>query len=392
MKPPKLTANQYLVLATIRTAGAISRRKIAAFTGKKKSSITHAVTHLIQHKLVHQQIAPRSQSSSGARSTLLKLNPAAAYAAGIEFTKELITFALTDFTGALTTFFQIPWVTQSPAATVSIEPIEAAFMQCIENENLNLSQISGIGITGSNLSEQHNHPPDQIKHHHLSGSELQRLLQQRFKLPIILANNAHAVTMTQTWRDPDQSIDDLMVIYLQESVGMAIFLNGQHFQSRKHYGGQWGHSVVVPGGIACRCGKNGCVEAYVGESALLRAYLRESAHNSRLTEEIDAFGVDDLIETVNQHDTVSKNIFQRAGAVLGLAISGPIQLFSPQRVFIVGKITQVGELLFTPLQEAMRHYLDDAVLNRTEICLPAWQPSLEAHGAALLVLDQVYGH
>lgn len=61
---------------------------------------------------------------------------------------------------------------------------------------------------------------------------------------------------------------DLAYLYLENGVGGAIFIHGEPYFGVNKRSGEFGHMCVKPDGRPCRCGKNGCLEAYVSASRI----------------------------------------------------------------------------------------------------------------------------
>jgi predicted NBD/HSP70 family sugar kinase len=83
------------------------------------------------------------------------------------------------------------------------------------------------------------------------------------------------------------------------------------------------------------------------------------------------------------------DIFHQAGAILGLGISGLVQTFCPKKIIISGKMTLAKDLLFNPMQEALKIYVNENLLKMVEIIIYKWCPSDCAYGAAILSLMQI---
>ncbi len=68
---------------------------------------------------------------------------------------------------------------------------------------------------------------------------------------------------------------------------MGMMLNGELYRGGRDGAGEFGHSTVIENGPLCNCGKLGCVEAYVGEYAILRAAANAIGAPITLQEAID---------------------------------------------------------------------------------------------------------
>ncbi|MGD9210775.1 MAG: ROK family protein [Desulfobacteraceae bacterium] len=321
---------------------------------------------------------------------MLTLNPDAAYVVGMQITNTFTECVLLDFTGKLKSSLKLPLRVKTPSANTWITQIESAFLKNIENINLRREQVAAIGIITPDILEDKNGGLSQASFFQMDKQKLQHLFQQYFKITTICESGPIAAAMTYMWDNPKEKVKNLIVITLDNSVGMVVIADGQLFCGRHTLCGGFGHTVVVPGGLSCRCGKKGCIEAYIGESSLIKAAQREYPGGEWQDRSFEELGIKDLIDLAQNQNVALKNIFHRAGAILGLAISGWIQFFSPDKVIISGKITQIGNIFFLPLQKALKLYIDEILLTRTEITIPTWQPDTKAQGAALLALTNTY--
>ena len=84
-------------------------------------------------------------------------------------------------------------------------------------------------------------------------------------------------------------------------------------------------------------------------------------------------------------------IFDRAGRVLGIGISQLITLVNPEKIILTGTGIQAGELLLTPMFEAIKNYRSDKFGSyKTEILISKWTNEDFAKGAGTLVLQEIY--
>jgi predicted NBD/HSP70 family sugar kinase len=62
----------------------------------------------------------------------------------------------------------------------------------------------------------------------------------------------------------------------------------------------------------------------------------------------------DVAEAARLGDLPAQEILKRAGTSIGIAIAGLINLFNPSVVIIGGGVAQVGDVLTTPIRQAVR--------------------------------------
>lgn len=69
---------------------------------------------------------------------------------------------------------------------------------------------------------------------------------------------------------------------------------------------------------------------------------------------IDVITAHDVAEAARRGDLPAQEILKRSGTYIGIAIAGLINLINPSTVIIGGGVAQVGDLLTTPIRQAVR--------------------------------------
>src|SRR6201999_2678268 len=98
-------------------------------------------------------------------------------------------------------------------------------------------------------------------------------------------------------RGAGRGYDDLIYLNGKIGVGGGIIAGGVPMIGHDGLAGEVGHMMLEAGGPDCRCGSRGCVEAFIGDEALLR-YAGRSAAPSRA-------GVDEVLDAARLGDAAS---------------------------------------------------------------------------------------
>ncbi|HKT01455.1 MAG TPA: ROK family transcriptional regulator, partial [Rugosimonospora sp.] len=105
------------------------------------------------------------------------------------------------------------------------------------------------------------------------GAELGRRLG--LGLPVPVGNEAHLGARAEHERGAGIGFRNLVYLHGDVGVGGGIIVGDRLLDGDGGYGCELGHMLVNPyGGRACGCGSRGCLEAEVGERALLDAAYR----------------------------------------------------------------------------------------------------------------------
>ena len=123
--------------------------------------------------------------------------------------------------------------------------------------------------------------------------------------------------------------------------------------------GELGHTKVIPNGRRCGCGELGCLEAYAGGHNLI-AQAREllAAGRSTVLAEMIEGDPSRITPLTIEHaadagDAGAREIHERAGQMLGMAIANMVTVLNPARLIIGG-----GVLMHCP---GIRRYVVEGV-------------------------------
>lgn len=207
--------------------------------------------------------------------------------------------------------------------------------------------------------------------------------------PVYIDNDATNATRGEFLFGAGRGAKNFMGVTLGTGVGGGLILDGRVFTGSIHYAGEIGHVTYIPEGMACSCGKRGCLEAYASATAIRRAALsiQKRRIGSKLLnvspEDLDARLVCDL---AREGDEACRSIVYEAGGALGVVIGGVINLLNLDRVAIGGGVAAAGEILLEPVRlYASRHALPYA-FECAQILPADLGNDAGLYGAAALVL------
>lgn len=91
-------------------------------------------------------------------------------------------------------------------------------------------------------------------------------LQQAIPYPIWVQNDGtcggHAEGFMRSMRHEVKDSGNLGYLSLENGVGGALLIDGQLYDGNHFRSGEFGHMRVENNGLACECGRHGCLEAY----------------------------------------------------------------------------------------------------------------------------------
>lgn len=164
------------------------------------------------------------------------------------------------------------------------------------------------------------------------GVQLAQWAEAAFGRPAAADNDANAALLGEAWLGAGRGRPSLVMLTLGTGVGGANMAAGQLLRGAAWSGGDWGHSVLVPDGRPCNCGKRGCVEQYVSGRALLRLAMEETGRAYAHGREI--------MEAAEQGDAAALAVLERFTADLAQVTANIGAAIDPELIIIGGGVIQ----------------------------------------------------
>ena len=375
--------NRSHVLNAIKADGPIGRAEIARRTGLSPATVTSISAKLILQGLVLEKEA--GDSSGGRPPILLVINPKGGYVVGIKLTETHAVCALTDLEALVIAKAFMPLSGHDPVQVV--DDLTQMVTVFIREQKIAKKQLLGIGIGLAGIVDAEDGILRQSPIYGWDNVPLQNMLQNKLRIPIYIENDVNTLTLTERWFGHGRGVDNFLTVTVGRGVGLGIVVNGQFYRGQTGGAGEFGHITINPDGPLCACGKQGCLEAYVGDPGLIRS-AREAFELGELTTSVQ--DVDDLLALAREGDATAIHIFDQAGRILGIGIANLVNLFNPKKIIISGEGTREGDLLFNPMKESIQQNTMPGLYDPNTIEIAPWGDDAWARGAAGLVLREVF--
>jgi glucokinase-like ROK family protein len=210
-------------------------------------------------------------------------------------------------------------------------------------------------------------------------------------LPVRVHNDAICLAVAEHWRGAGQGVRDMLGMVVSTGVGGGLVLGGRLVNGGTGNAGHIGHVIVEPGGgPPCGCGGHGCLEA-VARGPALTSWALAHGWTPRTAADPDhpeerAVTARMLAADARAGDPAAVAAMRRAGRALGIAIASATHLCDLELVTIGGGLSQAGELLFGPLEEALREHARMGFARRVRVVPAALGQEAGLIGAAALIL------
>ena len=317
-------------------------------------------------------------SSCGADTSIQKQtrshasdNPADMRLLGIDIGGTKISICIGDTNGRIQDSQRMPTqAVEGPGRCIQrmIEMTQAL----LKKNGLSVPDVSAIGISApgpvSLQKKMMLEPPNMPG---WKNVPLVDLFSKAFNRPVFMNNDANACALAEYLFGSCRGVQNMVYLTMSTGLGAGIIANGRLLQGATDTAGEVGHYVVDIHGPRCPCGQQGCLEMYCGGMNVANR-LREKIVTEHINTAILDFAGGDpakidfkaFVEAVKTGDPFARIMWRGYIERLAQGIGTVIMFFNPE-VIAMGTIAiHAGELLLSPLREALPRY--------------AWKPGVEA--------------
>ena len=201
---------------------------------------------------------------------------------------------------------------------------------------------------------------------------LAKLIQDKFKLPVKLTNDANAAAVGEMTYGAAKGMKDFILIALGTGVGSGIVANGELIYGHDGMAGELGHTIIIPDGrIHPGTGKKGSLESYASATGVATSaveILNTTDRPSKLRDiPIDKIDSKAVFEAATAGDEVAKEVFEYTGRILGISLANFVMFSSPEAIILFGGLTKAGDLILKPTREHMEANLIEVFQNKIKI-------------------------
>lgn len=232
---------------------------------------------------------------------------------------------------------------ERPAEEV-VEEIGKTVLALLEQQKIPMDQCVGAGIGVPGTVDRKQGVVRYSNNIRWEDVDIVKEMGKYLPIPIYIANDADCAALGEVTAGAGRDYQDVIMLTLGTGVGGGIILDGNIYEGKGIGGSELGHMVIVEDGEQCTCGRKGCLEAYVSETALIRDVRR--AVGKELTPE--------AIFAAAKKDEAVKAVVDSYIRRLGTGIVNIVNIFRPQLVLLGGGVSVQGEELIKPVEEIMR--------------------------------------
>jgi len=312
-----------------------------------------------------------------------------AYFVGIDLGGTNIKAGIVDNEGKLLNKESIKTRAERPMEEIIRDMGELA-KKVIEEAGLKKEDISAIGIGSPGTPDNEAGLLVYAGNLPFNMAPMRKIIREVIDLPVFIDNDANCAAMAEAVAGAAKGAKDSVTITLGTGVGAGVIINGAIYSGFNQAGSEFGHTVLVSGGVQCSCGRKGCFECYASASALVRITKEAAEANpdSKLNDVIRENGkCNGKTAFIAQRlgDKAADEVIDKYTDYLADGLANAINTFMPEVLVVGGGICNEGDPLLVPMREKTlsRPFFGPGV-KKTRIALAQMGNDAGIVGAAMM--------
>jgi glucokinase len=221
------------------------------------------------------------------------------------------------------------------------------------------------------------------------------LFQSHWYVPVYLENDANCAVLGEGVAGSAIGASSVVAVTLGTGVGGG-YLRDSQLELYIRNGMEIGHTVIVPDGEPCPCGRRGCWEQYSSATALKRMTRKAmEAHRSSLMWEMcgspDKVKGRTAFDAKRAGDPAGAEVVEEYLKYLAIGLSNLVNIFQPELICIGGGVShEKDEDFLYPLQQRVEtHSLHKRLGNKTRLVKATLGGDAGIIGAATLYREYI---
>ena len=311
------------------------------------------------------------------------------YGFGVDIGGTTCKIGLFETNGTLLDKWEIPTRTENEGSSI-LPDVAASIEAKLSEKQISKADVQGIGIgvPGPVTSE------GVVKKCINLGWGVFNVAEAMEKLcgvPVKAGNDANVAALGEMWKGAAAGHKSGVMVTLGTGVGGGIIIDGKIITGANGAGGEIGH-IHVEDAVDwnCGCGNQGCLEQLAsanGMVTLAKWMIRQGADTKGTTLQPETMTAKDIWDAVKADDAFAKDVAERFGKYLGLALANVASTVDPEVFVIGGGVSKAGPVILDYIKKYYLKYTFRGCRG-AKFVLATLGNDAGMYGSAKLVLEQ----
>jgi len=362
------------ILWLIKAHEQISRADLAKLTGLTRPTVSSIIADFVDKKMVVE--SGKGESCGGKRPIMLKLNPDACFAIGIDLGDDyLIRGVLCDLCGNVVAREDLEYENEFETVLQVLEDLIALLAA-----NVSCDKIKGVGIAVSGIVDTESNEIVNSSTLDIEKKQIAKRLAQRCGFDVFLENRPNAAALAETQFGAGKNFNNLVYITSGRGVGAGIVINGKIFRGSFGTAGEIGE-IRLP--VAKEGGgfERHCLEDLTRASAVCEQAGKVKKCSMHYNEVMEAY---------RNGDAEICAIMDQNAEYMAYAAQIIADVLNPEAIILGGRAVELGDEYLRTFRTYFERGLAKALIGGLTVVSYSQYGHLGvAVGGAVVVLDLV---
>ena len=264
-----------LVFELIRRTYPITRKELVEKIGISQTSVTRILNSLKKMGLIMEEVS--NTKGYGRRAMLLNVNRNSYYSAGIEIDRGTACICLTDISDQIVAYEKMSINSFNPVDEF-VERVKSCLLKLMASNYIKKEQMLGIGISCIGIIETKTGMITFAPMLKWRDVAIGSLVSKSLDIPVTIQNDVKTRLISEALHNPEIHSKSITFLSIGSGVGAAVMNEGEILLGINNSAGEIGHLLVDSEGDICTCGRKGCLQTIISESAILQRYKKAKNH------------------------------------------------------------------------------------------------------------------
>ena len=328
-------ANEAAILDHVRRNGSVSRSDVARDLGLSPATVTRAVRRLIHTEAIRE--VGLGIPSLGRPPTLLEYNPRQGAVIAVDVGGTLCRVVLADLDGEVR--FSSSVATHQPGRS-TLESVFDAVDIALEHAGGLSTRVAALGVGVPGIVTHPGGIVTRCPNVGWVGVPVGRMLQDRFKLPVVVENDVNLAALGEAWRGAAQGMSDFAVVAIGTGIGAGIVAGGELLHGRHHAAGEVGAMVPGIASLSQAPDDTGYLEAVgAGPGIAQRAWsLAQSNPRATAFRTLDVIRAEDVFRFWHDGDPIAAAVIDELVNYVSLLAINIAAILDPEIIILGGSV------------------------------------------------------
>lgn len=340
MKTSKDIRNEsrFMVLRSVYVRGTVTRAQISTDAGLSPATVTTLVGELVAEGILRE--AGQVSSHGGRPTATFQADPERGALLAVDVAETYVRVDLFDVSLSRLDVERVELAPGAQSIVTVAEEIRGCTDRLLERHPGLDGKVLGAGVSLPGQVDPVQGVDVFAPNWGWHDVPIFETLQQALPVPVRIDNPLMALATGELWFGAGRRFRQFVAVNLGTGVGAGIIVDGQLLRGPGNSAGEWGHTTLIWDGRRCRCGRTGCVEAYVGVEGIRTTLAEFSPGHELLSVTHHRDFMERLMRADAAGDEAARSALLRTGDYLAAGIGNLVNLLNPEHISVLGWITR----------------------------------------------------